>query len=67
MKRKAIITKLDSEWEDYKKMRNETTLPLSQDKLKKYYSNKLCREKCNPKAAWKTISNLLGKMVDQLK
>ena len=60
LKRKAIITKLNSDWQNYKKMRNDITTLLRQEK-RNYYSNKLLTEKSNPKAASKTINHLLGK------
>ena len=60
MKRKAVITKLDTDWEKYKKARNETNTKLRQAK-KDYFSIKISAEKQNPKAAWKTINTLLGR------
>ena len=53
MKRKAIITKLETDWDNYKKARNETNNLLRQTK-KEYYSNKIATEKQDPKAASKT-------------
>ena len=60
LKRKAIITKLETDWEDYKKARNETNTLLRQAK-RDYYSKKIYTEKQNTIAAWKTINILLGK------
>jgi hypothetical protein len=40
LKRKAIITKLETDWDNYKKARNETNNLLRQAK-KEYYSNKI--------------------------
>ena len=60
LKRKAVITKLDTDWEKYKKARNETNAKLRQAK-RDYFSIKISAEKQNPKAAWKTINTLLGK------
>jgi hypothetical protein len=60
LKRKAIITKLETYWDNYKKARNETNNLLRQTK-NEYYSNKIATEKQDPKAAWKTINTLLGK------
>ena len=60
MKRKAIITKLDTDWEKYKKARNETNTKLKQAK-RDYFFTKISVNKQNPKAAWKTINTLLGK------
>ena len=60
LKRKAVITKLDTDWEKYKKARNETNTKLRQAK-RDYFSIKISAEKQNPKAAWKTINTLLGR------
>ena len=60
LKRKAIITKLETDWKNYKRIRNETNKQLRQAK-KDYYSNKITSERQNPKSVWKTINNLLGK------
>ena len=66
LKRKAIITKLETDWDNYKKARNETNNLLRQTK-KEYYSNKIATEKQDPKAAWKTINTLLGKQNQRTK
>ena len=60
LKRKAVITKLDIDWERYKKARNETNTKLRQAK-RDYFSQNVSANKQNPKAAWKTINTLLGK------
>ena len=60
LKRKAIITKLETDWSNYKKVRNQVNIELRNAK-KNYYSSKLADQKCNPKKAWKSINNLLGK------
>ena len=60
LKRKAIITKLDTDWEMYKKARNETNTKLKQAKTDYFYA-KISANKQNPKAAWKTINTLFGK------
>ena len=62
MKRKAVITKLDIDWERYinKKARSETNTKPRQAK-RDYFSQKVSAIKQNPKAAWKTINTLLGK------
>ena len=44
--RKAIITKLETDWENYKKARNETNTLLRQAK-RDYYSKKISTEKQN--------------------
>ena len=66
LKRKAIITKLETDWNNYKKARNETNTLLRQTK-KEYYSNKIAAEKQDPKAAWKTINTILGKQNQRTK
>ena len=60
LKRKAIITKLETDWSDYKKVRNQVNIELRNAK-KNYYSSKIANQKQNPKKAWKSINNLLGK------
>ena len=61
LKRKAIITKLETDsWSNYKKVRNQVNIELRNAK-KNYYSSKLADQKCNPKKAWKSINNLFGK------
>ena len=60
LKRKQIITKLETDWSNYKKVRNQVNIELRNAK-KNYYSSKLADQKCNPKKAWKSINNLLGK------
>ena len=60
LKRKAIVTKVESDWENYKRARNETNTQLRLAK-KEYYTNKISSESQNPKVAWKTINSLIGK------
>ena len=48
LKRKASITKLETDWENYKRIRNETNKQLRQAK-KDYYSNKITSERQNAK------------------
>ena len=55
-----IVTKLESDWENYKRARNGTNTQLRLAK-KEYYTNKISSESQNPKAAWKTINSLIGK------
>jgi hypothetical protein len=54
LKRKAIITKQESDWLIYKKARNQTNTELRKAKTD-YYSITIANQKCNPKQAWKTI------------
>ena len=60
LKRTAIITKLETDWENYKRIQNETNKQLRQAK-KDYYSNKITSKRQTQKSARKTINNLLGK------
>ena len=66
LKRKAIISKQENDWVNYKKLRNETNMQLKQAK-QDYYSNKITNAGQNPKNAWKTINHLLGKESKQCK
>ena len=66
MKRKAIITKLKIDWDNYKQVRNETDSKIRQAK-KDYYCNKISAEKQYPNAAWKTIHSLIGKHIKPTK
>ena len=62
LKRKAIITKLETDyWSKYKKTRNQVNIKLKNAKTN-YYSSKISDQKHNPKKAWRSINNLLGKL-----
>ena len=56
----AIITNLEIDWLNYKTSRNKVNIQLRNAK-KDYYSTKISGQKCNPKEAWKTINNILGR------
>ncbi|CAB3998795.1 Hypothetical predicted protein [Paramuricea clavata] len=60
LKRKAIITNLEIDWLNYKTARNKVNIQLKNAK-KDYYSTKIAGQKHNPKEAWKTINNILGR------
>lgn len=60
LKRKAIITNLETDWLNYKKVRNKANLELRKAK-KEYYSHKIAGQKFNPKDPRKTINTLLGR------
>ena len=60
LKRKAIITKLETDWLKYKRTRNQVNIKLRNAKTN-YYSSKIFNQKYNPKKAWRSINNLLGK------
>ena len=64
LKRKAIISKSEIDWINYKTSRNQINIELRNAK-QNYYSTKIAGQKCNPKKAWKSINNLLGKQTKQ--
>ncbi len=60
LKRNVISTNLENDWFDYKTSRNKVNIELRNAK-KDYYSTKIAGQKFNPKKAWKSINNLLGR------
>ena len=60
LKRKAVITKLETDWQNYKMTRNKVNIELRKTK-RDYFSNKIAGQKCNPREAWKTINSLMGR------
>ena len=60
LKRKAIIMGLETDWKSYKQMRNKINKELREAKVN-YYSSKIANQKQNPKEAWKTINQILGR------
>ena len=60
LKRKAITTKTETDRSNYKKIKNQVNVDLRNAK-KNYYSSKIANQKQNPKKAWKSINELLGK------
>ena len=58
--RRAMITKLNADWDEYKASRNKVNIALRQAKAD-YYRNKIATQNNNPKEAWKTINSLLGR------
>ena len=54
LKRKAIITNLETDWYNYKQIKNKVNTELRNAK-KDYYSSKIASKKQNPKQAWETI------------
>ena len=60
LKRKAMLTKLDIDWDHYKMCRNKVDVALRRAKSA-YYRSKIASQNNNPKRAWKTINNLLGR------
>jgi hypothetical protein len=59
-KRRAMITKLNADWDEYKASRNKVNIALRHAKAD-YYRNKIATLNNNPKEAWKTINSLLGR------
>jgi hypothetical protein len=65
--RKAIITKLETDLENYKKARNETNTRLRQAK-RDYYSKKISTEKQNPiKLLGRQLILCLVNIINQLR
>ncbi|XP_032237174.1 uncharacterized protein LOC116618025 [Nematostella vectensis] len=60
LKRKAMVSKLRNDWDDFKASRNKVNIALRLAKSN-YYRNKIANQKNNPKEAWKTINSLLGR------
>ena len=65
-RRKAITTKTETDWSNYKKIRNQVNVDLRNAK-KNYYSSKIANQKHNPKKVWKSINELLGKQKKTIK
>ena len=59
-KRKSILTNNENDWLNFKTTRNKVNIELRNAK-KDYYSSKIAGQKFNPKKAWKSINNLLGR------
>ena len=59
LKRKATISKLKTDWENYKRTRNDTSLQIRQAK-KEYYSNKTTCERQDPKVHGKQLTIYLA-------
>ncbi|CAB3994585.1 Hypothetical predicted protein [Paramuricea clavata] len=57
---RAMIIKLNANWDEYKASRNKVNIALRQAKAD-YYRNKIATQNNNPKEAWKTINRLLGR------
>ena len=60
LKRKAIFTNLEQDWLNYKISKNEVNIKLRNAK-RNYYSTQIAGHKLDPKRAWKSINNLLGR------
>ena len=60
LKRKAIITKSETDWKNYKLARNRTNIEIRKVKSE-CYCWRIADQNSNLKEAWKTINNLLGR------
>ena len=60
LERKAVFTNLEQDWLNYKTGRNEVNTKLRNAK-RNYYSTQIAGHKLDPKRAWKSINNLLGR------
>ena len=60
LKRKAIKTNKEEDWRLYKSSRNVANTALRSAK-RDYYANKFTNNKQNPKYAWRTINDILGR------
>jgi hypothetical protein len=60
LKRKAMVTGSRAAWDEYKTTRNKVNISLRQTKAD-YFRTKISNQNNNPKEAWKTINNLLGR------
>ena len=61
LKHKAINSKLEADWKNYKKARNDTNIEIRNVK-REYYSGRIADQKSDPKKAWKTINSSFGKL-----
>ncbi len=64
LKRKAIKTNEKSDWNKYKSSRNAANIALRQAK-REYYATKFQNPQINPKQAWQTINDILGRNHNQ--
>ncbi|CAB4024997.1 RNA-directed DNA polymerase from transposon X-element, partial [Paramuricea clavata] len=60
LKREAMVTGTHAAWDKYKSTRNNVNIALRQAKTD-YFRTKISNQNNNPKEAWKTINNLLGR------
>ena len=63
-KRKAIKTKNENDWKLYRSFRNAANIALRNAK-REYYAAKFLNNKTNPKHAWKTVNEILGRSQKQ--
>jgi hypothetical protein len=55
-----MVTGSRAAWNKYKSTRNKANIALRQAKTD-YFRTKISSQNNNPKEAWKTINNLLGR------
>ena len=60
LKRTGIITKTTADWQKYKLARNKVNMSMRQAEVS-FYRDTIADQKNDPKGAWKTMNNLLGK------
>ena len=63
-KRVAIKTNNENDWKLYKSSRNAANIALRNAK-REYYATKFLNNKTNPKYAWKTVNEILGRSQKQ--
>ena len=63
-KRVAIKTNNENDWKLYRSSRNAANIALRNAK-KEYYATKFLNSKTNPKHAWKTVNDILGRSQKQ--
>ena len=63
-KRVAIKTNNENDWKLYKSSRNAANIALRNAK-REYYATKFLNNKTNPKHAWKTVNEILGRSQKQ--
>ena len=63
-KRVAIKTNNENDWKLYKSSRNAANIALRNAK-REYYATKYLNNKTNPKHAWKTVNEILGRSQKQ--
>jgi hypothetical protein len=65
LKRKAISLDLSEDWSQYKHYKNSVNIAMREAK-KVYYKSKFDKHQNNPKKAWRTINDILGRKKDTI-
>ena len=60
LKKQAISTNSIADWETYKSYRNSVNITMRKSKVY-YYRKRIGNQKNNPKQAWKTVNDILGR------